>query len=249
MIHLRSRRDIEKIRESCRFVVEAFEFVEQLIEPGITTAEIDREVDKFIRSRGGVPIFKGYSGFPASSCISVEDEVVHGIPGSRKLRAGELVSIDIGVLYNGWVGDGAKTYPVGKVSPEKERLMRVTREALYKGLAQAKVGNRLSDISHAVQEHVEAAGYSVVRELVGHGVGRKLHEEPQVPNFGPPGQGPRLRPGMVLAIEPMVNMGSHEVETAADRWTVRAIDGLPSAHFEHTIAITNGEPDILTEGL
>ncbi len=249
MIHLRSRKEIERIRESCRIVVETFRLVEELIEPGIRTEEIDREVDRFIRSKGGVPVFKGYGGFPASSCISVEEEVVHGIPGRRKLNAGELVSVDIGVLYNGWVGDAAKTYPVGEVSPEKVRLMKVTLDALYKGLEQAKVGNRLSDISHAVQEYVEAHGYSVVRELVGHGVGRKLHEEPQVPNFGPPGRGPRLRPGMVLAVEPMVNMGSEEVETTGDRWTVRAIDGLPSAHFEHTIAITNGEPDILTEGL
>lgn len=249
MIHLRSRKDIEAIRESCRIVVEAFQFIEKLIEPGISTGEIDREVDRFIRSKGAVPVFKGYGGFPGSSCISVEEEVVHGIPGARKLRAGELVSVDIGVRYRGWVGDGAKTFAVGSVSEEKERLMRVTREALYKGLAQARVGNRLSDISHAIQGHVEAAGYSVVRELVGHGVGRKLHEEPQVPNFGPPGHGPRLRPGMVLAIEPMVNMGSREVETSADRWTVRAVDGLPSAHFEHTVAVTNGEPEILTEGL
>jgi methionyl aminopeptidase len=249
MIHLRNKRDIEQIRLSCSLVVEAFRLVEGLIEAGVTTAEIDREVDTFIRAKGGVPVFKGYNGYPASSCISVEDEVVHGIPGPRKLSAGELVSVDIGVLCDGWVGDAAKTYPVGEVSAEKARLIAITREALYEGLSKAKVGNRLSDISYAIQRRVEAAGFAVVRELVGHGVGRKLHEEPQVPNFGPPGRGPRLRRGMVLAIEPMVNMGSREVETLEDHWTVRAIDRLPSAHFEHTVAVTDGEPDILTEGL
>ncbi|MDZ7262743.1 MAG: type I methionyl aminopeptidase [candidate division KSB1 bacterium] len=249
MIYIRSSREIELIRKSCQIVVETFALVESLIRAGIKTSEIDSEIEKFIVSKGGRPAFKGFHGYPANACISIDNQVVHGIPGSRRLEAGQIVSVDIGVEREGYFGDGAKTFAVGKISEEKKRLMEVTRQALYRGIEAARVGNRLSDISHAIQETVERAGYSVVRELVGHGVGRQLHEEPQIPNFGKPHRGPRLKPGMVLAIEPMVNMGSYKVITKNDNWTVETWDGLPSAHFEHTVVVTEGEPDILTSGL
>ena len=247
MIHLRSKREIDLIRRSCEIVMEALGLAERLIEPGIETRVIDREIEKLIVSKGARPAFKGYRGFPASCCISVEDEVVHGIPGSRKLKEGEIVSIDIGVQFEGFYGDSAKTYAVGEISPEKKRLMDVTLEALRKGVKQARVGKRLSDISHTIQTIVEGANFSVVRDLVGHGVGRKLHEDPQIPNYGPPNTGPRLRPGMVLAVEPMVNMGDYKVITADDNWTVLTADGLPSAHFEYTIVVTENGPEILTK--
>jgi methionyl aminopeptidase len=249
MIHIRSKREIELIRNSCRIVVEAFKIVEQLVKPGILTSTIDKEIGKFINSKGAYPAFKGYRGFPASVCISVEDEVVHGIPGNRTLREGEIVSVDIGVECEGFFGDGAKTFAVGEISPEKKKLMRITLQALNEGVKETKAGARLSNVSHRIQTTVEGAGYSVVRDLVGHGVGRKLHEDPQIPNYGSPNNGPRLRAGMVLAIEPMVNLGGMEVVTAEDNWTVLTDDGLPSAHFEHTVAVTEGEPDILTLGL
>ncbi|MFQ5863639.1 MAG: type I methionyl aminopeptidase [bacterium] len=249
MIHIRSRREIELIRNSCQIVVDAFKIVERLIRPGIETKIIDNEVEKFICSKGAKPAFKGYRGFPASSCISVESEVVHGIPGKRILREGEIVSVDIGVECEGFFGDGAKTYAVGEISAEKKRLMKVTLEALDVGVLQARTGKRLSDISHAIQSIVEAANYSVVRDLVGHGIGRKLHEDPQIPNYGSPNSGPRLRPGMVLAIEPMVNMGGYKVDTTSDQWTVVTTDGLPSAHFEHTVVVTHDGPEILTKDL
>ncbi|MFQ5772814.1 MAG: type I methionyl aminopeptidase [bacterium] len=246
MIHIRSKREIECIRNSCKIVIEAFNIVENLIRPGITTALVDKEIEQFIDSKGAKAAFKGYNGFPASSCISVEDEVVHGIPGKRILKEGEIVSVDIGVEFEGFFGDGAKTFAVGQVTPEKKHLMEVTLYSLNEGLKQAKAGNRLSNISHRIQTIVENAHYSVVRELVGHGIGRKLHEDPQIPNFGTPNSGPRLRPGMVLAIEPMVNFGGYEVRTKSDNWTVVTEDGSPSAHFEHTIVVTNDEPEILT---
>ncbi|MFQ5823424.1 MAG: type I methionyl aminopeptidase [bacterium] len=249
MIHIRSRREIELIRNSCQIVVETFEIVENLIKPGIETKIIDKAVEKFIDSKGARPAFKGYRGFPASSCISVENEVVHGIPGKRVLKEGEIVSVDIGVECERFFGDGAKTYAVGEISQEKKRLMRITLEALNIGVKQARVGKRLSDISHAIQTVVESANFSIVRDLVGHGIGRKLHEDPQIPNYGAPNTGPRLRSGMVLAIEPMVNMGKYKVKTALDQWTVVTADGLPSAHFEHTVVVTNGEPEILTKNL
>jgi len=250
MIIIKSAREIEQIRKSCRIVVDTFEYIEKIIKPGIETREINRKVDKFIRSRGAKPAFKGYRGFPASACISIDDEVVHGIPDKRKLRPGQIVSIDIGVEFQNYFGDGAKTFIIGDIPERIEKLLRVTKEALYKGIDAAKVGNRLSDISHSVQSHVEQAGFSVVRDLVGHGVGRKLHEDPQIPNYGPPNQGPRLKPGMVLAIEPMVNLGDYQVFfDDDDKWTVRTVDGSPSAHFEHTIAITENGVDILTDGL
>lgn len=250
MIIIKSPREIELIRRSCRIVVETFEYVEKVIGPGIETREIDRAVDQFIRLKGAKPAFKGYRGFPASVCISVDDEVVHGIPDKRRLKPGQIVSIDIGVEFQNYFGDGAKTFVIGNIPEKTQRLLRITKEALYKGIGAATVGNRLSNVSNSIQTHVEQAGFSVVRDLVGHGVGRKLHEDPQIPNYGAPNQGPRLKPGMVLAIEPMVNMGSYEVFfDDDDKWTVRTVDGLPSAHFEHTIAITEDGADILTKGL
>lgn len=217
-----------------------------MITPGVTTYEIDQEIERFIVSRGARPAFKGYNGFPASSCISVEDEVVHGIPGKRLLQEGDIVSVDVGVECEGFFGDSARTFAVGSVSSDKQRLMEVTQESLYDGLAAVRSGGRLSNISHAIQTKVESANFSVVRELVGHGIGTKLHEDPQIPNFGAPNSGPRLKEGMVLAIEPMVNMGTYEVKTLADNWTVVTVDGSPSAHFEHTVLVTQNGPEILT---
>lgn len=250
MIVIKSPREIEQIRKSCQLVVDTFRLAEKMMEPGVATLDIDREVDKFIRSRGARPAFKGYRGFPASVCISIDDEVVHGIPDKRRLKPGQIVSLDIGVEYENYFGDGAKTYVIGNIPERTRQLLKITQEALYKGIAVARVGNRLSDISHTIQTYVEQAGFSVVRDLVGHGVGRKLHEDPQIPNYGPPNQGPRLKAGMVLAIEPMVNMGGYEVFfDDDDKWTVRTADGMPSAHFEHTIAITQNGAEILTLGL
>ncbi len=246
MIHIRSKREIELIRNSCRLVLAAFDFVEKLIEPGVETGFLDRQIEKFIKSKGARPAFKGYRGFPASSCISVEDEVVHGIPGKKILEDGEIVSIDIGVECEGFFGDSAKTFAVGEISPEKKRLMSITKQSLDEGVKEANCDARLSNISHRIQTIVEGANFSIVRELVGHGIGRKLHEDPQVPNFGPRNSGPRLREGMVLAIEPMVNFGDYEVETLNDKWTVVTADGSPSAHFEYTVAVSNNGPEILT---
>jgi len=246
MIHIRSKREIELIRNSCRIVVETFRMVRGLIRPGVRTIEIDREVEKFITSKGARPAFKGYNGFPGSCCISVNEEVVHGIPGDRTLREGDIVSVDIGVECEGFFGDSAVTYAVGEIASDKRRLMEVTLDSLNEGVKKAVPQNRLSDISHTIQRIVEGAGYSVVRDLVGHGIGRQLHEEPQIPNYGSPNSGPRLRPGMVLAIEPMVNMGTYKVKTKRDKWTVVTKDGSPSAHFEHTVVVTENGPDILT---
>lgn len=246
MIQIRSKKEIELIRSSCRIVVDAFKMVEAMVRPGIKTKEIDLEVEKFIHSKGARPAFKGYNGFPASACISIENEVVHGIPGDRVLQEGEIVSIDIGVVCEGFFGDSAKTYAVGEISREKQRLMEVTINALEEGVEEARVGSRLGNISNKIQTVVESANYSVVRDLVGHGIGRELHEDPQIPNYGSPNSGPRLRAGMVLAIEPMVNAGTYKVKTNSDNWTVVTEDGLPSAHFEHTVAITANGPEILT---
>jgi methionyl aminopeptidase len=253
MIPIKSEREIGLIRESCRLVVETFHFIDRIIGEGMTTGELNHEIDQFIRKFGGRPAFKDYKVgdkvFPASSCISVEAEVVHGIPGDRKLAAGEIVSVDVGVEYNGFFGDAAKTYAIGEIDETRRRLMQVTWEALYRGIAEARARKRLHDVSHAIQRQVEAAGFSIVRDLVGHGVGRHLHEEPQIPNFGKPNEGPRLKPGMVFAIEPMVNAGRPEVVTAVDDWTVVTADKQPSAHFEHTVVIREGEAEILTIGL
>ncbi|HEX9614064.1 MAG TPA: type I methionyl aminopeptidase [Bacteroidota bacterium] len=250
MIHVKTKREIELIRESSRIVAEVLTLVGRHINPGVSTQELNEIAEEFIRSRGGTPAFKGYgrkdNPFPAAVCTSIDSEVVHGIPGQRVLKEGEILSVDVGVKKNGYYGDSARSFRVGKISPAKERLMKVTEESLYKGIEQAKAGNRVEDISHAIQEHVESSGFSVVRDLVGHGVGKKLHEEPSVPNFGEPGKGELLKNGMTLAIEPMVNAGTWEVRFMSDGWTVVTLDGQPSAHFEHTIAIVNGKAEILS---
>lgn len=249
MINIRSPREIELLRKSAQIVVEALHLAESRIAPGLKTNDLDLEIADFIKSKGGRPAFKGFHGYPGNSCISIEEEVVHGIPGDRRLQEGEIVSIDIGVELNGYYGDAAKTFSVGQVDAEKQRLMQVTKTSLDLAIEAAIVGNRLSDIGHAVQTVVEAEGFSVVRDLVGHGLGTELHEAPQIPNYGPPGKGPRLKPGMVFAIEPMVNMGGYQVLTKDDDWTVVTADGRPSAHFEHDIVITDGKAEILTAGL
>jgi methionyl aminopeptidase len=251
MIYVKSKQEIELIRESSRIVAEALKLVGARIRPGITTLELDKLAEDYIRSFGGVPAFKGYGSqkhnlFPATLCTSIDAEVVHGIPGKRELREGEIISIDVGVKKDRYYGDGAWTFPVGEISAEKQRLLSVTEESLYKGIEKAVAGNRVHDISSAIQSHVESNGFSVVRELVGHGVGRELHEGPNVPNFGKAGTGAELKAGMTLAIEPMVNYGGYAVTMQPDGWTVITRDGMPSAHFEHTIAIVNGHPEILT---
>ncbi|MGB9886570.1 MAG: type I methionyl aminopeptidase [Moorellales bacterium] len=246
MIILKSDRELALMREAGRIVAEVLAQLEKMVQPGITTRELDRAAESLILKRGAYPSFKGYRGFPASICASVNQEVVHGLPGLRKLVEGDIISIDIGAEFQGYHGDAAITLPVGRVAPEVERLLRVTREALWLGIEQARVGRRLSDISHAIQSHVEGNGFSVVREFVGHGIGRAMHEEPQVPNYGRPGRGPRLMPGMTLAIEPMVNLGGPEVMVLADGWTVVTRDGSYSAHFEHTVAVTEDGPQVLT---
>lgn len=247
MIIIKSDREIEYLRDAGKVVAKTHEELEKAISPGVTTKELDQLAEEFIQKCGALPAFKGYHGFPASICASVNEEVVHGIPGLRKLESGDIISIDIGAVINGYYGDAAQTHPVGDVSDDLQRLLKVTEESLYRGIEQARVGNRLSDISHAIQSFVESNGFSVVRNYVGHGIGRSMHEDPQVPNFGRPGHGPRLEHGMTLAIEPMVNMGTYEVCTKNDNWTVVTKDFLPSAHFEHTIAITDKGPDILTK--
>jgi methionyl aminopeptidase len=247
--NIRNSREIELLRKSAQLVVEALNLAESRIRPGLKTGDLDAEICEFIRSRGARPAFKGFNGYPANICVSIDEQVVHGIPGNRLLKEGEIVSVDVGVELNGYYGDAAKTFHVGAVSKEKERLVKTTRESLDKALEAAREGNRLSDIGFAVQRHVEAAGFSVVRDLVGHGIGTAMHEAPQIPNYGKPGQGLRLKAGMVFAIEPMVNMGVYDVLTEDDGWTVVTRDGRPSAHFEHDIVITKGDPDILTSGL
>jgi methionyl aminopeptidase len=216
------------------------------IEPGITTKELDRLAEKYIRGKGGIPTFKGYRGFPGSICASPNDMVVHGIPGKVRLSEGDIVGVDVGVTMDGYIADAASTFPVGEISEEARELLRATEESLMLGIAQCCVGNRVGDISHAVQSHVESRGFAVVESMVGHGVGRAMHEDPQVPNFGPPGQGPELREGMVLAIEPMVNVGGFEVEMGDDSWAIYTKDRSLSAHFEHTVAVTKQGPRILT---
>ncbi|NLC38715.1 MAG: type I methionyl aminopeptidase [Clostridia bacterium] len=247
MIYLKSERELNYMRDAGRLTAETHREVKEAVREGVTTAELDRIAEDYIRQKGGKPSFKGYHGFPASICASINEEVVHGIPGLRKLESGDIISIDIGVEINGYHGDAAATWPVGEIDEEVERLLKVTEESLMRGIQQALVDNRLGDISHAIQEYVEKNGFSVVRDYVGHGIGSRMHEDPQVPNFGTPGRGPRLRAGMTLAIEPMVNMGTYEVTTVADNWTVVTKDGKPSAHFEHTIAITPEGPEILTK--
>jgi methionyl aminopeptidase len=244
--YLRDREEVEAIRAAARLVAKTLEMLGRHVRPGITTAELDRLAEAFIRDHGGRPAFKGYRGFPASICPSINDEVVHAIPGPRELREGDIIGIDVGVEQGGFFGDAAFTFPVGAVSERTERLLTVAREALEKGIAQARAGNRVGDISHAIQAHAEAAGFSVVRALVGHGIGRAMHEEPQVPNYGLPDRGPRLMAGQVLAIEPMVNVGGPDVVTKDDGWTVVTRDGGLSAHFEHTVAVGPDGPDVLS---
>ncbi len=248
MITLKSERELDYLRAASQIVAEVLEELRKIIisAPGITTKELDSLAESLILKRGAKPAFKGYRGFPSSLCASVNEQVVHGIPGPYKLQSGDIISLDLGVKLNGYYGDAAITVGIGKVSNEVNRLLQVTEEALYKGIEQAKVKNRLSDISHAIQSHAEKSGFSVVRDLVGHGIGRALHEEPSIPNFGKPHLGPKLKRGMTFAIEPMVNMGKFEVETTKDNWTVVTKDGKPSAHFEHTIAIRGNKPEILT---
>ena len=246
MIILKSPGEIAIMRAAGRVIAECLDLAQQAIAPGLRLADLDAAIEAHMVARGGKPSFLGYMGYPNATCISVNEEVVHGIPGARLLREGDIVGLDVGVLFRGYHADAARTFAVGRVSEEAQRLMRVTREALERGIEQARVGNRLSDISHAVQAHAEAAGFSVVRTLVGHGIGQALHEKPQVPNYGPPGMGPRLRSGMVLALEPMVNAGGPDVYTKADRWTIVTADGSLSAHYEQTVAITDDGPDVLT---
>ncbi|SET56890.1 methionine aminopeptidase, type I [Natronincola peptidivorans] len=246
MIYIKSGQEIEIMRQAGKIVAETHELLKEAIRPGITTKELDKLAEAYIIKKGAIPAFKGYGGFPASICTSINHEVVHGIPGLKRLEDGDIISIDIGVLYEGYYGDAAKTYGVGQISEQAQRLIHVTRESFYEGIKNAYEGKRLSDISHAIQAYVENEGFSVVRNYVGHGIGTKMHEEPQVPNYGLPGKGPRLQAGMVLAIEPMINAGTYEVKVLSDGWTVVTIDGRYSAHYEHTVAITQGEPEILT---
>ncbi|WP_214829840.1 type I methionyl aminopeptidase [Exiguobacterium algae] len=247
MIITKTPREIAIMREAGQIVARTHQVLKEHIKPGITTLELDRIAEDYIRSQGATPSFKGYNGFTGSVCASVNEELVHGIPGKRVLNDGDIISIDIGANYNGYHGDSAWTYPVGTISEETQRLLDVTEESLYKGLEHAKAGVRLTDISHAIQAYVESHDFSVVREYVGHGVGQNLHEAPQIPHYGPPGKGPRLKTGMTLAIEPMVNAGQRYVRTLADNWTVVTVDGSMCAHFEHTIAITDDGYEILTK--
>ncbi len=247
MITLKTERELKLMQEAGRIVALALDAVAKAITPGITTAELDAIAEKTIVDCGARPSFKGYNGFPANICTSVNEEVVHGIPGLKRLRDGDIISVDIGAEINGYHGDAARTLPVGNVSPLAERLIATTEAALAEGIAAFKSGGRLTDISYAVQSYVEAAGFSVVRDLVGHGIGRKMHEAPQVPNFGRPGRGTRLTPGLVLAIEPMVNIGTYNIDFMPDQWTVVTADGSLSAHAEHTVALLEDGPLILTK--
>lgn len=248
MIILKTPDEIEIMARASRLVAETLAMLRREVRAGITTEDLDCLAEQFIRARGGTPAFKGYRNYPKTLCASINDQVVHGIPSKRALKEGDIIGLDLGAIVEGFYGDSAVTVAVGNVNPRVAELLRVTEESLYAGIAKAVVGNRLSDISHAVQRHAEAAGFSVVTDFVGHGIGRQLHEEPQVPNYGKPGQGPRLQEGMVLAIEPMINMGNSGVRVLDDRWTAVTTDGSLSAHFEHTIAIQlSGPPRILTQ--
>ena len=246
MIPIKSEREIESMRRAGRITAAARALAGAMVKPGVTTQEIDKAVHDFIVSQGAKPSFLGYNGFSGRACISVNDEVIHGIPGARRINEGDIVSIDVGACLDGFHGDCAATFPAGKISREAKRLIEITEQSFYRGLRYARQGCRVSDISHAVQEFVEKNGFSVVREFVGHGVGSKLHEEPSVPNYGNPGRGPRLIAGMTLAVEPMVNQGKYDVRVLDNTWTVVTADGLLSAHYENTVLITGGEPEILT---
>lgn len=247
MIVSKSKVELDLMRDAGRIVALTHKELQQAIRPGITTKELDQIADDFIRKQGALPSFKGYHGYPASICASVNEELVHGMPGSRALQEGDIISIDIGANIHGYHGDSAWTWGVGEISETARKLLDVTEQSLYQGIDQAREGNRLSDIGHAVQTYAEAHGFSVVREYVGHGIGQKMHEEPSIPNYGPPGRGPRLTAGMTLAIEPMVNVGSYKTRTLQDNWTVVTADGSLAAHFEHTVAVADGVPEILTK--
>ena len=247
MVYTRSEREINMISKSCQIVADTIEMLSEYVIAGTSLIDLDKKAEEYIVSCGARPAFKGYMGFPSTLCISIDDAVVHGLPHDGYLREGQIVGIDCGAELIGYYGDHAKTFAVGEISDEKNNLMQITKESLYKGIEQAKPGNYVGDIGHAVQSHAESNGYSVVRELVGHGIGEKLHEEPQVPNYGNPNQGYKLHAGMCIAIEPMINLGSKEVYTAKDGWTVFTMDGQVSAHFEHTIAIKEDGPHILSE--
>ena len=247
VIIVKSPREIGQLRKANTIVAEVLQNLRELVAPGVITKELERVADGIMLSKGAVSAFKGYRGFPGSICISINEEVVHGIAGNRRLKEGDIVSLDVGVKLNGYFGDAAITVPAGEVEPGSRRLLEVTEKALAIGIKKAMAGNRLFDISHAIQAWVEENGFSVVRDFVGHGIGRDLHEDPQIPNFGSPHQGPRLEKGMVLALEPMVNEGTHQVRILDDGWTVVTTDGKRSAHFEHTIVITEGDAEILTQ--
>lgn len=247
MISIKSPRDIEKMRAAGRLTARARALAGSMILPGVTTGEIDKAVRKFIESQGAKPSFLGYGGFPASICASVNEVVIHGIPGNRKLQEGDIVSIDVGAYLDGFHGDCAATFPCGEVTDEAQKLIDVTKQSFFEGIKLAKVGQRVSDIGHAVQQYVEGFGYSVVRDFVGHGVGRNMHEPPEVPNYGAAGHGARLQPGMVIAVEPMVCAGDWRVKVLGDKWTTVSADGSLTAHYENTILITDGEPEILTD--
>lgn len=246
MIKIKSRKEIELMRRAGKITAAARALAGEMVTPGVTTREIDKAVHDFILKQGAIPTFLNYNGYPASVCVSVNNEVIHGIPGSRKLCEGDVVSIDVGATKDGYVGDCAATFIAGKGSPEAERLIEVTKQSFFEGIKYARTGYRVSDISNAVQRYVEENGFSVVRDYVGHGVGSTMHESPEVPNFGKPGRGPRLLAGMTIAVEPMVNAGAYGVRVLSDDWTVVTLDGSLSAHYENTILITNSEPEILT---
>ena len=245
-ISIKSDVEIQKMRQAADILVRTHELVAKHVKIGITTQELDEIAEKYILSQGGTPSFKDYGGYPATICASINDEVVHGIPSARKLQQGDLLSVDIGVYFNGYHSDAARSYGIGQLSKEMQNLIDVTEQSFYEGLKFAKAGHHLSEISQAIQEYVEKNGFSVVRDLVGHGIGKELHEEPQIPNYKTPGRGPKLQKGMVLAIEPMVNMGTWQVNVLEDDWTIVTRDGMPSAHYENTIVITEEEPEILT---
>lgn len=247
MIDLKSQEEIEKMAQSCRIVAKTLDAIKDVVKPGKTTEEIEKYADKYVREHDAVPAFKGYRGFPASICASVNNEVIHGIPSRRVLKEGDIIGIDLGVFKDGFYGDAAYTFPVGKIHPDAEKLLRITEEALYIGIEHARIDKRVSDISYAIQTHIESNGFSIVRAFVGHGIGRDLHESPHIPNFGQPGRGPRLKPGMTLAIEPMVNQGNYDVMILDDGWTAVTKDGKLSAHFEHTVLVTEDKPRILTQ--
>ena len=247
MIVLKTVRELEIMKEACRISAGALQLIGKAIEPGVTTAELDRMAEKYILSQGAKPNFKNYQGYPATACISVNNEVIHGIPSSKRvIKQGDIVSVDLGALFNGYHGDNAATFACGDISDEAKRLLEATEQSLYEGIKAAVAGNRIGDIGNAVQSFIESKGFSVVRKFVGHGIGTALHEAPEVPNFGSAGRGIRLMPGMTLAIEPMVNAGGYDVEIMPDGWTVLTKDGSLSAHFEHTVAITSSGPKILT---